>query len=362
MTTTTVKPTERASAPLPMGSIALLFVALVAIGVAWGLQLSQGLQVTGLSQQVVWGLYIAGFFVAAGTGAGLMVLAALGEFLPAIGTERRRSTLLLVLAAFVTAGVLIAMDLGDPLNTWRIATAGRFTSLMTWDFWALAGAAVLAFVYLLASWKQTASSGTTRTLAVLAAIAALLLLVAESWMLSALAAHPLWGGGLTLVNFLVAAAVAALGAAVLAWKGQAPRFARWLGVALGVSLLLVLAEVLTLALSGEPRSGEEVGALLTGNVSPLFWATIVVGLVLPLALLVWAKGAGRLPIAAALALIGVVLQKLWLLVAGQTVPWLALPQGSYWPTWVEVVGLIGAVALVAGLYLVLRHLTHLQEA
>ena len=362
MTTTTVKPTERGSAPLPMGSLALLFVALAAIGVAWGLQLSQGLQVTGLSQQVVWGLYIAGFFVAAGTGAGLVALAALGEFRPALGTERRRSTLLLALAAFVTAGLLIAMDLGDPLNTWRIATARRFTSLMTWDFWALAAAAVLAFVYLLVAWKQPASSGTTKTLGVLAAVAALLLVVAESWLLSALAAHPLWGGGLTLVSFLVAAAVAALGAAVLAWKSAAPRFGRWLGVALGVSLLLVLAEVLTLALSSAPRSAEEVAALLSGDVSPLFWAYIVVGLALPLALLVWAKGTSRLPVVAALALIGVVLQKLWLLVAGQTVPWLALPPGSYWPTWVEVVGLLGAAALVAGLYLVLRHLTHLKEA
>jgi hypothetical protein len=56
-----------------------------------------------------------------------------------------------------------------------------------------------------------------------------------------------------------------------------------------------------------------------------------------------------------------VLQKLWLLVAGQAVPWLALPAGRYWPTWVEVVGLLGAAALLAGLYLLLCHLTHLQE-
>jgi len=56
-----------------------------------------------------------------------------------------------------------------------------------------------------------------------------------------------------------------------------------------------------------------------------------------------------------------VLQKLWLLVAGQVVPWLALPAGSYWPTWVEVVGVLGAAALLAGLYRLLRHLTHLQE-
>ncbi|NLF67085.1 MAG: polysulfide reductase NrfD [Chloroflexi bacterium] len=361
MTTTTVKPTDRSGAPLPVGSLALLFVALVAIGVAWGVQLSQGLQVTGLSQQVVWGLYIAGFFVAAGAGAGLVLLAALGEFLPALGIARRRSTLLLALAAFVTAGVLIALDLGDPLNSWRIATAGRFTSPMTWDFWTLAAATVLALLYLLAAWKQPAASGATRTLGVLAAVAALLLVVAESAMLAGLAARPLWSGGLTLVSFLVAAAVAALGAGVLAWKGEAARVGRWLGVGLALSLVLVLAEVLGLALSSEPRSTAEAAALLRGEVSPLFWAYVVVGLLLPLALLVGGRGVGRLPVVAGLALLGVVLQKLWLLVAGQAVPWLALPAGRYWPTWVEVVGLLGAAALLAGLYLLLCHLTHLQE-
>src|SRR5690606_32490317 len=112
MTTTTVKPTDPSGAPLPMGGIALLFVGLVAIGVAWGLQVSLGLQVTGLSPQVVWGLDIAGFCAAAGVGAGLALLAALGAVLPAIGITRRRSTLLLGLAAFVPAGVLSAMDLG----------------------------------------------------------------------------------------------------------------------------------------------------------------------------------------------------------------------------------------------------------
>jgi dimethyl sulfoxide reductase membrane subunit len=359
MTTTTVQKPE--GRPLPVSGIVLLIVALLGIGVAWGLQLSQGLQVTGLSQQVVWGLYIAGFFTAAGAGAGLVALSAIGEFVPALGTARRRHILLLALASFITAGVLIAMDLGDPLNTWRIATAGRFTSMMTWDFWALAAATLLALVYLLVAWRQPASTGATRTLAILAAVAGLLLLVAESWMLSVLAAHPLWSGGLTLVNFLAAATVAALAVGVFAWKGIAPRLGRWLGVALGISLLLVLAEVLTLLVATEPRAGQEVGVVLFGSVSPLFWAHLVVGLVLPLSLLIWTRGAGRMPFVAGLALLGVIIQKLWMLVAGQTIPWLDLPQGSYWPTWGEYLGLAGALALAAALYIGARHFTRLDE-
>ncbi|MFW5943422.1 MAG: NrfD/PsrC family molybdoenzyme membrane anchor subunit [Chloroflexota bacterium] len=357
MTTTTVQKPE--SPRLPVSGLLLLILALAAIGVAWGLQLSRGMQVTGLGQQITWGLYIAGFFTAAGAGGGLVTLAALSEFTPAIPTAYRRNMLLLALASFVAAGVLIAMDLGHPLNTWRIAIAGRFDSLMTWDFWALSGSGLLALVYLTVVWRTTASTGTTRVVGVLAALAALALLVAESWMLAVLVARPFWGGGQMLLNFLAAGAVGALALGVLAWKDLAPRFGRWLALALGVSLVLVLAEALTLLVSVEPRAAEELGILLLGSVSSVFWLHVVLGLILPLAMLIWSRGASR-P-AALLALLGVVAHKLWLLVVGQTVPWLDLPQASYWPTWIEYLGLAGAAALVAALYIGFRHLAQLDE-
>jgi molybdopterin-containing oxidoreductase family membrane subunit len=124
----------------------------------------------------------------------------------------------------------------------------------------------------------------------------------------------------------------------------------------------VLFEALTLLFSANPRTGQEADALLTGDISPLFWAHVIVGLVLPLAILIWGRGTGRLPAVALLALLGVVAQKLWLLVAGQTTPWLALPEGSYLPSWSEYLGLLGAAALTAALYMVIRQLTGLKEA
>ena len=41
------------------------------------------------------------------------------------------------------------MDIGDLLQTWRLITAFRTTAMMTWDFWALALAFVVAVVYFL---------------------------------------------------------------------------------------------------------------------------------------------------------------------------------------------------------------------
>jgi Ni/Fe-hydrogenase subunit HybB-like protein len=46
------------------------------------------------------------------------------------------------------------------------------------------------------------------------------------------------------------------------------------------------------------------------------------------------------------------IEKTWVLAAGQAQPWLNLSVGSYAPTWVEIVGVVGMVALGAVLYLV----------
>ena len=57
-------------------------------------------------------------------------------------------------------------------------------------------------------------------------------------------------------------------------------------------------------------------------------------------------------IAGALVIFGVLLEKTWVLAAGQAQPWLDLPTEIYAPTWIEIVGVVGMVALGIVLYLV----------
>jgi molybdopterin-containing oxidoreductase family membrane subunit len=316
-------------------------VVLVVLGLAaWIYQLAAGLGVTGLEQQVVWGLYIAGFFTAAGTGVGLVAISVIGGA-KGWGTAAERVKLLvLALASFIAAGVLITMDVGSPLALWRLVTAGRFGSTMTWDFWLLGLTFVLTLV--LAYQKPTAKpSG----LAWVTLVAGVVLLAVEAWMLSSLAARPFWAGGRTLVSFLVGAAIAGQGVALLAAPYDAePRLRRGLQAVLWLNLVLVVAEVLSGLVGGTPRAGQEMLGVL-GNGS--FWLQLIVGLIVPLVLL---HGSRSWRTAGGLAAFGVLLEKLWYLPAGQEQPWLALPVGGYFPSVIEMIAVIGVIALAALIY------------
>jgi molybdopterin-containing oxidoreductase family membrane subunit len=333
-----------------MGWIVLIVIGLGGIGIAWGMQLVQGMGVTGLGQQVVWGLYISGFFTALGAGAALVALTTINEYSGFAPIAIRRNALLLALINFVIGGLLIAMDVGNPVNLWRILSAGRFSSMMTWDFWALIVTGILSLVFLVLSWRQTTSTPITRISGILASISALVLVVVEGWMLASMVAHPLWSGGLTAVSFLVAAFVAGLTIAMFALPDLSSIFGRWLATGLWITLAMVIIEVLTVVVGADVRPRPEVSQLLTGALSPMFWIYILGGVLLPLAILHWQRNRTWLLAAAALALLGVIVEKLWLLVAGQALPWLALTEGSYSPTWVELLGLAGCIAFGVFLY------------
>ena len=323
---------QKVSAPAWVWVLAALWL------VAWIYQLISGLGVTGLGQQVVWGGYIAGFFTAAGAGVGLVAVAVAGQACGASSIATRTRLLVLALASFIAAGVLITMDVGSPFTLWRLLVAFRFGSLMTWDAWLLAIVFVLTVVLL---YQKTASSA----LGWVTVGLGVALIAVEAWMLSGEAARSLWTGGQTLVSFLVGAAIAGLGLALLLESYAPPE--RWrtaLRAMLWLNLVLVVAEALTGLVGGTPRAGVEAAGVLSNG---LFWLHLVVGLIVPLVLV---KGPA-FRTAAGLAALGVLLEKLWYLPAGQEQPWLeAIPAGSYWPSIVEIIAIVGVIALAGLIY------------
>ena len=332
MTTTTVTMKKDNT-----GLVAALILAVVGIG-AWVYQLTAGMQVTGLGNQIVWGLYIAAFFTAVGTGAGLLVLTGVSEYVPVIPSEKRVRTLYLSFSSLVVGGLLITLDVGNPVQIWRIVTAFKFSSMMTWDFWLLAIAAVVVLVYLLAA----RGNKVQKVWGMLGILAGMVVVIVEGWMLSAQAAHPMWGSGLTVLTFLLGAGIAGLSVALLGDMTN-EKLLGWLKVALGLSLLFAVVEVLTGLVGGE----EEISLVLTGFAAPAFWLQLVVGLLVPMALLARKTSVG---LAAILAIFGVLAEKVWMLAAGSAVPWMPGQQGVYSPSWVEIVAVIGMVAIGVLIY------------
>jgi molybdopterin-containing oxidoreductase family membrane subunit len=239
--------------------------------------------------------------------------------------------------------MLIMMDLGNPAKIFVMVTAFRLNSMMTWDFWLLVLAGVVTLVYL---WQARPGAA----IGALSILAAGLVVIVEGWMLASLAARPMWGGGLMVVNFLVGAAIAGLGLLALL-PGEAAKLRTPLAWALSAGLLLVLAETLTGLVSRDPQVSDEMRILLFGSGAPVFWLHLIAGLIAPLLLL---RTPSALTVAAALAVAGVLAEKIWVLAVGQALPWVELPAGSYLPSWVELTAVIGMAGLAALVYMALK--------
>ena len=147
---------------------------------------------------------------------------------------------------------------------------------------------------------------------------------------------------MTVLTFLLGAGIAGISVALLGDMTN-EKLLGWLKVALGLSLLFAVVEVLTGLVGGE----EEISLVLTGFAAPAFWLQLVVGLLVPMALLARKTSVG---LAAILAIFGVLAEKVWMLAAGSAVPWMPGQQGVYSPSWVEIVAVIGMVAIGVLIY------------
>jgi molybdopterin-containing oxidoreductase family membrane subunit len=123
----------------------LLLIALIAVG-GWyyAVQLREGLVITGMSDQVSWGLYIANFTFMVGIAAAAVLLV-----IPAYLFHREdvKQVVLLgeamAVAAVITAILLVVVDLARPDRFWHIIPfIGRFNlplSMLAWDVVVLYG-------------------------------------------------------------------------------------------------------------------------------------------------------------------------------------------------------------------------------
>jgi Ni/Fe-hydrogenase subunit HybB-like protein len=124
--------------------MAVLAVFVAAGAVGYTSQLREGLMVTGMSDQISWGFYIANFAFLVGIAASAILLV-----IPAYVFHRQdvKDTVLLgesvAVAAVLMAMVFVVIDLGRPDRVWHmLPIIGRFNfpiSLLAWDVVVLTG-------------------------------------------------------------------------------------------------------------------------------------------------------------------------------------------------------------------------------
>lgn len=123
--------------------IVLSAIALVGAN-AWARQVADGMTVTGLSDHVSWGLYIANFTFGVGLAAGAVMMV-----IPAyLYDDHDMHDLVVVgevlaIAAIVVCILFVVVDMGRPDRMWHIMPGiGRFNwpvSMLTWDVLVLNG-------------------------------------------------------------------------------------------------------------------------------------------------------------------------------------------------------------------------------
>ena len=122
-----------------------LLLALIVIGIAfYAQQVQQGVVITGMSDQVSWGFYIANFTFMLGIAAAVILL-----LIPAylFGRDDVKQVVLIgqamAAAAVLTAMLLVIVDLGRPDRMWHLLPfIGKFNlpqSMLAWDVVSLNG-------------------------------------------------------------------------------------------------------------------------------------------------------------------------------------------------------------------------------
>ncbi len=352
---------------ISVSMLVLAFLGIVGIA-AWMMQLSQGLQVTGLNNHTVWGLYIVGFMIATGIAAAALIFSSsaylfksMEEFKP----FARLSVFIGAICSVVAAGFFIIVDIGNPERAWNIITSAHFQSPLLWDTLILASYAIIGILFtrmLMQVEEGKKDESNLKSISIVAFVAGLLV-TATSFVFAMWVARPLWNTPVQPLSFLAAALVAGLALLVIAFsllnkKGYISisdshliRMGSFVGVFLLVEFLVVLSEAAIGLYNGAGEEAIIMQWLVLGEGAPFFWAelaVIVLGLVLlfshKTALVVWGSGVA----------IGAVFMIKYNLLQAQLLnplisyagpPGYGAGSGVYLPTLVELGVTVGIIAI-----------------
>ena len=381
----------KTSMKFKFASVVLAVLAAAGVG-AWVYQLINGLGVTGMNNGTSWGLYITCFMFFVGLSAGgLIVASSASVFHVADYKKVALPAVILSTVCICCAGMFVLIDLGGLQRVWRIITGPNPTSPLFWDICVITLYLVINVVYLY--FMKSKKPGAQDKVAIVSRFAlpvAILVHSVTAWIFGLEMAREGWYSAIMAPLFVVSAMDSGLALLLLSLMGlnKSGRFktdkkllsnlAGLLAVCIAVDGFFVGCEVLTMAYPGA-AGAETLAIMATGATAPFFWFEIIVGVLIPFCILVFAKNRARMglvAVASVCVVVGVFFKRVWLLLtsfvqfnvmgapgvisgsssaahaSGMDV-WAVA--SSYAPTWVEVVVVVGVVSLGALAFLVLSN-------
>lgn len=384
--------------------IAFLAASVVLGAVAYVIQLKKGLIVTGLRDQVSWGIYISTFVFWVGVSKGGTMISAILRVTNAEWRTpmTRLSEAITVLALLVGAPMIVA-DLGRPDRIINLIRYGRIQSPLIWDFISVMTYLTACIIYfylplipdvailsqdsrlanwrrrlygfLSLRWKNTPEQHVLleRAIHVMAIIViplAVSVHTVVSWIF-AMTLRPGWNSTIYGPYFVVGAIYSGAAAVIVCmwalrrtWHLEEylqPEHFRKIGKLLLACTLVYLYfnvnEYLTVGYKLEGFERDLMESLFFGRFAPIFWSVQIVGVVLPILLLMLFLLVKRLHrysvtavgTASLLIVIGAWAKRFLIVVPTLQTPFLPaqhIPAAwtHYSPTWIEWSIVAGALA------------------
>lgn len=347
-----------------------------------------GLTATGMNNGTSWGLYITNFMFFVGLSAGgLIVASSASVFHIAKFKQVALPAIILSTVCICAAGMFVLIDLGGVQRVWRLATGPNPTSPLLWDVCVITCYLVINICYLvfMAKNNQRAISITSR----FALPCAILVHSVTAWIFGLEIAKEGWHSAILAPIFVASAMDSGLALLLLVLsalkkarifdtsRDLMASLAGLLATCIAVDAFFIFCELLTMAYNGTHGATVILNELFFGATAPFFWFEVIGGLLVPFCILVFAKNRQKpavVNVACALVVAGVFCKRVWLLFTAFITPNVMGAPGlisgsseairetgtasfavlsSYAPTPIEVLVVVGVIALVALGFLVL---------
>ncbi|HIY84734.1 NrfD/PsrC family molybdoenzyme membrane anchor subunit [Rubneribacter sp.] len=305
--------------------------ALVALGVgAYVSQFVGGLGVTGMSNGTSWGLYIASFMFFVGLSAGGLIVASSASIFHV--TEYKKVALPAIIVSLICiciAGAFVLIDLGGIVRILNLFASPNFVSPLLWDICVITTYLVINLIYL--RFMTSKKPGAKEKVAIVSRFAlpvAILVHSVTAWIFGLQIAREGWYSTIMAPLFVASAMDSGLALLLLSliWMNRAKVFATsrklianlagLLAVCIAVDGYMVGCEVLTMAYPGTDMGSAVLAQMTSGATAPFFWIEVVVGVIVPFCILVFAKNrrrTGLVALACGGVVIGVFCKRIWLL-------------------------------------------------